>query len=69
MFDQLLEESIAEGRTITIAMGRDGGEIPPDPVLAARVEVARRLLTDPDLIPGLVTRMGILDGDKDAPWW
>lgn len=66
MFDELLEESIAEGRTITYAIGRDGGEIPPDPVLAARVEVARRLLADRDLIPGLVTRM---DWTKDAPWW
>ncbi len=69
MFNQLLEESVTEGRTITIAIGRDGGEIPPDPVLAARVEVARRLLADPDLIAGLVIRMGILDGGKDVPWW
>jgi hypothetical protein len=66
MFDQLLEESIVESGAITLAIGRDGGEIPPDPVLAARVEAARRLLADPDLIPGLATRMAT---EHQVPWW
>lgn len=69
MFDQLLEESVAQGEVITAAIGQKAGETATDAELPEGLIAARRLFEDPEHIQRLVTRMGIFDTDKTCPWW
>jgi hypothetical protein len=66
MFDQLLEEAVAEGEVIAMVVAEGTSDHQGDPALAAGVMLARELFVDPENVQRLVTRM---DTIRSASWW
>ena len=66
MFDQLLEKSVTEGTIITVAVGQEGDEPTPDPILAEGLIAARHVFVDPEHVQRMVVKMS---GDRTFPWW
>jgi hypothetical protein len=65
-FNTVLEAAVAEGQIITRAIGRDGGEMPQDPLLARHLAAAEQLKRNAQRLRAILEQPEI--NAKGAGW-